>query len=122
MSATTPRTIRLTDEDDIDISAGTLVVTAGVEAVRSAVRIRLQAFLGEWFADATIGTPWFQSILIKNPDPSVLNSVFRDRITGTLGVTSLTSLDLSYDRANRKLTVRFSATCDFGVFDDAVTL
>jgi hypothetical protein len=122
MSATTPRTIRLTDQDDLDISAGTLIVTSGVEAVRSAVRIRLQAFLGEWFADTTIGTPWFQSILIKNPDPSVLNSVFRDRLFGTPGVTSLNSLDLSYDRVNRTLTVRFSITCDFGVFDDAITL
>lgn len=116
------RTFRLTAGGDIDTSAGTLVIIGGVESVQQAVRIRLRTFLGEWFADTTVGTPWLQSILIKNPDPSVLSSVFRKRILGTPGVSSLNSLDLAYDRANRKLTVRFSATCDFGVFEDAVTI
>lgn len=119
---TTPRSLRLTDTMDIDTTGGTLVTISGVEAVRQAVRIRLQTLLGEWFLDQSKGTPWFQSILGKNRSPAVLKTIFLQRVKGTVGVNQVPSLVLSLDRTARTLSVSFSATCDFGQFDDTVAL
>jgi hypothetical protein len=121
--ATTRRSLKLTDAGDWDTSTGTLQYLTGLGAVRQAVRIRLQAFLGEWFLDTTVGTPLLQQVLgQKNPNPAALHGVFRNRILGTPGVASLEKLELTFDRRARTLRVDFAATCDFGEFSDSVPL
>jgi hypothetical protein len=121
--ATTKRSLKLKDNGDWDTTTGTLQYVTGLAAVRQAVRIRLQAFLGEWFLDTTVGTPLLQQVLgQKNPNPAVLHGVFRARILGTPGVAALQKLELTFDRRARTLRVDFVASCDFGEFADSVPL
>lgn len=112
--ADTVRDIALDTDGDLKVEAGDLVLVSGADAIVQAVRIRLQFFRGEWFLDLSAGLPWFQSVLIKNPDPNILHTVFRDEILGTPGILSLSSLTLTSDTAARTLTVRYRADSDVG--------
>lgn len=114
------RSIRLTEDGDLDITGGTWTFIAGLEAVRQAIRIRLLTVRGEWFLDASLGTPWLTEIFKKTPNIPALQSVFRSRILGTPGVKSVDRITLTFNRQARTLRVDFAATCDFGEFDPAV--
>ena len=71
---------------------------------------RLRTFLGEFWLDQTIGIPYFQEILKKNPDMQAVRAAFASEIQKVPGVKTLESLSVSIDRASRKLTVTFSVT------------
>lgn len=110
----TLRDIKLDANGDIDISQQDLQLVGDLEAVEQSVKIRLQFFRGEWFSDESIGLPYFESVLIKNPNANLLSAVFRSEILGTVGIDSLASLTLSQNSATRKLAVNFVASTDFG--------
>jgi hypothetical protein len=71
---------------------------------------RLRTFLGEFWLDVTLGIPYFQEILKKNPDMQAVRAAFASEIQKVPGVKTLESLEVSMDRAQRKLTVTFSVT------------
>lgn len=117
MSAITKRDILLTADGDIDVSKQDLQLTSGIDAVMQSVRIRLQFFMGEWFLDTTQGVPYFQQVLVKNPDLNALASIFRNVVLGTPGIKSLTQFSLDHDRQARTLSVTMAGVADFGAFD-----
>lgn len=122
MSATTKRNLLLTEANDLDISGGTLHFAAGLQAVKQAVRSSILLVLGEWFLNTDEGTDWRGLIFVKNPNVILIRNELRERIMRVPGVKTLDSLDLTFDRAARTLSVDFSATCDFGEFDDTVAV
>ena len=77
---------------------------------------RLRTFRGEFWLDQSIGIPYFQEILKKNPDLQAVRAAFASEIQKVAGVKTLNSLSLEIDREQRKLSVIFRVT---GV-DDAV--
>lgn len=118
MATDTPRDFALDADGDLDISTGDFTLTRGVEAIRQAIQIKLQFFQGEWFLDLTAGVPFYQSVLVKNPSPGVLQSVFRKAILEVPGVLEVTTLSITTNRATRGLTVTFTATTDVGELSD----
>lgn len=82
------------------------------------LRIRLSIFLGEYFLDTTLGLPYFEEILIKNPDLVLIESLIKEVISGTEGVESLDEFELELENSSRKLTVTFTVTSTQG---EAVT-
>jgi hypothetical protein len=80
-------------------------VLRGVAAIAQRLRVRLQFFLGEWFLDQRQGMPYFQVVFVKNPDISLIQSVFRRAILQTPGVLAVKKLTTTFDRANRTFTV-----------------
>jgi hypothetical protein len=122
MATDTPRDLQLDTDGDFAISGGDLQIVSGADAIVQAVKIRLQFFRGEWYLDEDAGLPYFQSVLVKNPDPNVLHSVFRRAILDTPGVLEITSLTLTFDRAERTLTVAFRISTDVGELDSSVEL
>lgn len=99
----------LVTEGDIDLTSGDFVFATGPDAIAQHLRIRLRFVLGEWFFDQDIGMPYFEEILIKNPNTNVVTTLFRTAILSTPGVLSLDSLDLVLDNATRILSVTFAA-------------
>ncbi len=95
-------------------STGDLATVDGLDAVTQRLRFALQHFKGEWTLDEAFGVPWFQDVLKKNPNPVVIDAVLKQVILATPGVLALESLDLDWDRARRRLTVRFSALTTSG--------
>ncbi len=71
---------------------------------------RLRTFLGEFWLDVTLGIPYFQEVLKKNPDMQAVRAAFAAEIQKVPGVKTLESLEVSMDRALRKLTVTFNVT------------
>lgn len=107
--------LRLGTDGDLALSAaGDLEVVSGLDAVVQRLRFALQHFKGEWILDEAFGVPWFQDVLKKNPNPVVVDAVLKSVILGTPGVLAIESLDLDWDRARRRLTVRFSALTTSG--------
>lgn len=102
------------DTGDLLLSSGDLTLVRDVPAIRQEAELRMKFFLGEWFLDTTAGLPYFQNILVKAPNLNAIKSVLSDEIAAVVGVKSLTSLNLNYDRVARTLSVTWSATTDVG--------
>ncbi len=95
----------LDSDGDLDITGGRLSFTSGASGVAQAIKIRLQSFKGEWFADLESGLPYFESILVKNPNLAAVREYVRQAIISTPFVQSISSLELDFDRAARALTI-----------------
>lgn len=101
--------------NDLDLSSGNLVITDDrALCIAQKLTIRFQLFFGEWFADARIGVPYYQVILVKNPSMRVISTVFRQVIMGTEGVAEILSEDLNLDVASRTLTADYKIQTDTG--------
>ena len=101
-------------DDDLDLAGEQLSIVNGDDAIVQHLLIRLRFFQREWFLDLRVGIPYYDAILIKNPDLIVIRSIFRQAILSTPGIQSLNSLTTSFDAAERKLTVEFEAVKDDG--------
>lgn len=104
---------------DLALFEGDLVLTQdadpnGTQPVLQDIIQRLSFFLGEWFLDNTVGIPWYQQILIKNPDQSKVDALFLNTILGTPGVLQVNSYSFLVNSANRILTVKFNALSTSG--------
>lgn len=70
----------------------------------------LRTFLGEWWADPTLGVPYFQEILKKNPNISVVRQAILSVILSVPGVVAVPSLEVVLDRATRTMRVSFEVS------------
>lgn len=98
--------IRQTEGGDIEIENNTASLVGGADEVRQRIIQRLRTFRGEWFLDFSVGVPYYQDVLKKNPNPSTVAAVLQAAILGTLGVIELKEFSLDYDNA-RELIVDF---------------
>lgn len=89
---------------------------------RQKLKIRLWFFLGEWFLDTKEGTPFHRSILVKNPNIPLIDSLLKSRILGTEGMLELKSYDSTYDAALRKFSVVFQVQTDAGLLTVSETI
>lgn len=94
---------------DLDMSSNDLTLISGADAIAQHLRIRLRIFQGEWFRDLRVGIPYYQRVLLKNPQLIAVQGMFRRAITTTPGVLELQRFELAYGAAERKLTLTFSA-------------
>lgn len=101
----------LTDEGDLEIGKDVEFVS-GFDAVLQRLRIRFKTFLGEWFFDVRAGLPYLQSILVRNPDLTEIENVFRAEINDTPGVVGIESLSLDYSPGPRTLGLTFRAVVE----------
>ncbi len=118
----TARDIALDDAGDWNISGGDLTLVSDGPAILQALIIALEFFKGEWFLDEEAGLPYFQDVLVKNPDPNVLQSVFRTAILDVPGVLAINELTLLFDTAARTFAVTFRVSTDFGELVSTVGL
>lgn len=92
-----------------------LVLTGDAPGVLQQTSLRLHFFRGEWFLDDERGMPWWERILVKNPDVVEIEGYFRDAILSVRGVRELTYLASSYtDAKNREFRIDWRASTDLG--------
>ena len=106
--------IALDADGDLDFTDGELRLLTGADAIRQHLQIRFRTFLGEWHLDQRIGVPYFEHVFVKNPNPVLLRSIFREVALGTPGVRVVARLDLDLDRVTRALSVSMSGNLDDG--------
>ncbi len=103
---------------------GGIAVVSDADAIAQSLAIRLQFFQGEWFLDTRVGVPYFQRILVKNPQQADVVSILRQAILTTPGVTGIERFDFTLDAARRVASISFTASSTSGpvVFDRELIL
>jgi hypothetical protein len=94
--------------NDIDLSSIGLELVDGTDAIAQHLLIRLRFVQGEYFLDTRRGIPYFEDILIKNPDLLAIRAIFREAIRETPGVISITRFDMFVNTATRRLRTDFT--------------
>lgn len=94
--------IRAFENGDI-VTSGNQFKT-GKTATAQGIKHRLRMFLGEYFLDATDGTPWFQSILGKTPD-GVAEISIKQRIITAPDVVAITSFEFNRNAQERSIEI-----------------
>lgn len=90
----------------LTVSGGRVTeVTDGIAEMKQRIGIAIKTHLGEKLLDNTIGLPWTERILIKNPDLNQIASDTRLYLsTRVEGVTGIRSLAVALDRVTRIMT------------------
>lgn len=93
----------------LDASGRAVIITDPVLVGAIKLRNRLLLFKGEWYLDTRIGFPWFQYVLVKNPDMGLIQRLLTRAILGTEPFVSVDTLDLTFDPVTRALNIEFRA-------------
>lgn len=89
---------------------------AGSNYVMQAILQRLRLYAGEWFLNRSLGVPYYQSIMVKNPNAAVIDTLLQNVVVATPGVLRLTAWQSTLQRAARVLSVQFSGRALNGPF------
>ena len=94
---------------DLDVSTGSFVSLTGPEYAKQKIAQRFKLLLGEWFLDTTKGVPWFQSVLVKNPNLELIKSLFRDEILAVPGIVGVKDIEAMFTPSIRTLSLAYVA-------------
>jgi hypothetical protein len=75
------------------------------DSVRQAVRVRLRWFFDEWRLGPEYGVPYYEDVLIKNPNPLRVSQVIRDEVMTVDEVTDVRNIEVKIDARNRTAKV-----------------
>jgi hypothetical protein len=109
---------------DLKLTNGDLTVISGLDATAQRLKIALLLFLGEWFLDERVGVPYYDRVFVKNPNQSVINSMFRKIILSDQAVTVINEYEFTIDPSTRAARLTFKADTIDGplVFDQELVL
>jgi hypothetical protein len=107
--------LKLDDNNDLAIENNNLVLIDGSDLVKQLIIQRLKTFLGEWFLDKSVGIPYFQDILIKNPNANVVTTLIKNEILKAEGVIELDSFSTDFNDGARQLSISFSVRTEDGI-------
>ena len=106
-----------TSTGDLLVSNFDLTLVEETDQIAQNLAIRLRFILGEWFLDIEAGVPYYEDILIKAPNQYRVESVLKEEIINTEGVTEILSFTSNYQPETRRFTVQFSCDTVSGVIN-----
>lgn len=99
-----------TSRDLVISDTGAVRLTAGVpEAAAQRIAVSLLMFTGEYFLDLTAGVPYYESVLVHNPDLDLIRTLFRRIVSQDAYVVDVTKCEVSLDTQSRTLSVEINA-------------
>ncbi len=105
----------------IDQSTGDLDMSQGLrftEDLQTYVVQRLDEnfsfFLGEYFLNERLGIPYFERVIGQKPDFALLQTLLSRAALQTIGVVSVPSFRVAFDKRDRKASPSFSVTLSDG--------
>lgn len=104
--------IALTPEGDISL------VTSPVQAVL----IKLRWYFAEWVFDPEKGIPWFESILVKNPDMEGIKKRLIREMMEVDDILEVPALDIRVDVRTRNAVISFQIRTSEGTYKEEVVL
>ncbi len=104
--------IALTRDGDISL------VTSPVQEVL----IKLKWYFAEWVFDPEKGIPWYESILVKDPDIDGIKRLFIREILDVDDVLEVPWMDISVNAKTRQALVRFRMRTSKETYDKEVIL
>jgi hypothetical protein len=110
---------RIIPAGDLALESGDLVVlgltdVTRVQYIRQKISSRFRFFYGEWFLDQRQGLPYYGTVFTKNPNLSLIRSIFLRVLRDTPGVIDVATFNLVHDRPSRTVTFTFQAIVDGG--------
>lgn len=80
-------------------------VTDGIQEMKQRIGIAIKTHYGEKLLDNTLGLPWVERILVKNPDLNQIASDTRLYLsTRVEGVTGIRALEITLDATTREMS------------------
>ena len=99
--------------NDILLTNGQMSLLTAADEFAQVLRTRLQFFEGEWFLDTRLGVPYFQYILVKNPDLRIIERIFRAVIFSIPNAAQVLRLELT-NNPDRTLSVNIRVQMNSG--------
>jgi len=99
---------------DVDIDNYDFQLVSGIDEVVQQVKIRLLFFKGEWFLNTAQGLPFYDDILVKNPNIPNIDNIIKAEIVNTPNVNELLSYESEYNNTNRSLSISFEIDTIYG--------
>lgn len=107
--------LKLDSSRDLAIETFDVAGVAGADEVAQRIGTRLRLFRGEWFLDTTAGTPWYDTVLVQDPDPAAIEAAIKDAIRAVEEVEEILAFDMDFDRGKRRIDVSFTARTTVGI-------
>jgi hypothetical protein len=104
-----------TSTHDIVFVNGELTTVSDLDAIAQHVKIRLLFFKGEWELNLDEGVPYWTDVLVVGPDLRAIESLLRQVVLGTPGISSIVSFSIDHDRSARTLSLVFEAITTDGL-------
>ena len=112
--------ILLTPDGDLNITEnGGIQLT---ESVRQAVRIRLLWFFREWRFAPEFGVPYFEDILIKNPNINRIRAIVRREVLSVREVRDVRDLQIDINANRRIARIAFNAVTSRETYREEVDI
>lgn len=102
---------------DLEFTNNSLTFVEGADEVVQRLRQRLRSFLGEWFLNTSLGIPYLQEILKKNPQHGIVDAILKKHILNTPGVIKLLEYSYVVDSSARTSTLTFKVLSVDGPID-----
>jgi len=99
---------------DLLIQTNDLQLVKDSNQIDQNTKIRLLFFRGEWFLDTISGLPFYEEILVRNPNLPDIDNIIKAQITDTNDVTELIEYRSNFDTKNRTYTIVFKYKDSFG--------
>ena len=112
--------ILLDREGDLSITqSGDISLT---QSARQAIRIRLLWFFNEWRFAPGLGVPYFEEVLVKNPNINRIRRIIYNQAKSVEGVQDVRSIDVSVDPSSRRARFSFDVTLSEETYRDEVEI
>ena len=112
--------ILLDRDGDLHISPiGDIALTC---SARQAVRIRLLWFFNEWRFAPNLGVPYFEEVLVKNPNMNRLRRIIYEQAKSVDDVKDVKNIGISIDNATRRARFSFDLSLPEEAFREEVEI
>lgn len=112
--------LKLDATGDLELSAAGDI--SATDSIVQAVRIRLLWFFGEWRLMPSLGFPYFENLLVKNPNESKLRHFIRETVMSVDGVTDVSEILFNIDKKSRRASLEITFNTDEDSFREEVKI
>lgn len=105
---------KLTADNDFSFGNSALDYYFNVPAaVGQAVETGLLLWLGEWFLDSTVGTPYIEGVLGKHSQASA-DGTIQNQVINTQGVVGIVSYQSTINTEKRSMSIQLTVNTIYG--------
>lgn len=91
-------------------------------SVSQKIRIRILWFAAEWRWDEELGMPYFEELLVKNPDAEYFEGLLREEIFNVDEVVQVKEVTILYDSQTREAVIQYVALTDLETIREEVRI
>lgn len=84
------------------------------EMLAQRLTCKLKAFLGEWYLDRRVGVPYFEEVLVKNPNIAKIRALLLSVVSTDPQVARVLVFDVDFQPGTREFLVNFKVQAHDG--------